>query len=201
LISQVLLKFNSDDAFVMTDIPAWDYAAVGNEAGNGIHNFVDLATLKDPKCRYLSEEDGVFKLSMEMTQYSFQPPKTKEVPFRAMKDPLPHIAPPPPAPAPAAKLPLAVEEPNNGSNGGGSGKGTISPSKDSKEEGQDSEISSRNNKLDEELSSITLVRAKPVHVISASEMIGFTLLESILADSLSKVRKVRRQIEKQNSIK
>jgi hypothetical protein len=37
-------------ASVMTSIPAWDYAAVGNEAGNGIHNFVDLATLKNPKC-------------------------------------------------------------------------------------------------------------------------------------------------------
>jgi hypothetical protein len=43
-------------ASIMTGIPAWDYAAVGNEAGNGIHNFVDLATLKNPKCRYLSEE-------------------------------------------------------------------------------------------------------------------------------------------------
>jgi hypothetical protein len=176
----------------MTDIPPWDSVAVGNEAGNGIHNFVDLETLKDPKCRYLSEVDGVFKLYMEMTHYSFQPPKTKEVPFPAMKDPLPRIAPPPPP----TKLPLGVEEPCNGSKGGGSGNGTISSSKESKEEGQDSEISSRNNKLEEEFSSITLVQAKPVHVISASEMIGFTLLESILADNLSKVRKVRRQIEK-----
>jgi hypothetical protein len=77
----------------------------------------------DVKCRYLSEEDEVFKLSVEMTQYTFQPPKTKEVSFREMKYPLSRIVPPPPAPA--AKLPLAVEEHINGSNGGGSGNGTI----------------------------------------------------------------------------
>jgi hypothetical protein len=43
---RVFTEIQCYNARLMPDIPAWDYAAVGNEAGNEIHNFVDLERSK-----------------------------------------------------------------------------------------------------------------------------------------------------------